>query len=153
MSLRILSRKTKASLLPVEKDVCKLLFESVRAQRACRMLLDEIKRRHGLSRSEFSSFAWKLDRGVDGFSYSRRAFYRQVRRSLISLGLVSFEVRFVDVDGLELSVKRRKILGAVRKYVPVHQPISKRPPDGLNLPRLIWIVCRRWNQEFFREYD
>ena len=151
MSLRILSRKSKLNLLPVEKDVCKLLFERQRAQRSCRMLLDEIKRHGGLSRSEMSSFAWKLDRGDFGFSYARRSFYREVRKTLISAGLLSFEARFVDPPSLELSPECSKVRTVVRKYVPVHQPINQRPPDGLNLPRLIWVVCRRWNSEFFKE--
>jgi len=34
------------------------------------------------------------------------------------------------------------------KYVPVRQPIPKRPPDGLNLVRLMWVICKRWNDEF-----
>lgn len=34
------------------------------------------------------------------------------------------------------------------KYVPVSLPIPKRPPEGLNLPRLMWIICKRWNDGF-----
>jgi parallel beta-helix repeat protein len=37
------------------------------------------------------------------------------------------------------------------KYVPVCQPIPKRPPDGLNLPRLMWTICKRWNDEFLEK--
>jgi parallel beta-helix repeat protein len=37
------------------------------------------------------------------------------------------------------------------KYVPVWQPIPKRPPDGLNLPRLMWTICKRWNDEFLEK--
>jgi hypothetical protein len=54
-------------------------------------------------------------------------------------------------EGLELSPERKRRKSVVRKYVAVHQPITKRPPDGLNLPRLIWIVCEKWNREFFGE--
>jgi len=42
-------------------------------------------------------------------------------------------------------VRRRDV---VEKYVPVRQPIPKRPPDGLNLPKLMWTICKRWNDEF-----
>jgi len=27
----------------------------------------------------------------------------------------------------------------------------QRPPDGLNLPRLIWIICKRWNDDFLEK--
>jgi hypothetical protein len=37
------------------------------------------------------------------------------------------------------------------KYVPVRQFIPKRPPDGLNLPRLMWTICKKWNDEFLGE--
>jgi len=37
------------------------------------------------------------------------------------------------------------------KYVLVRQPIPKRPPDGLNLVRLMWIICKRWNDEFLEK--
>jgi len=39
------------------------------------------------------------------------------------------------------------------KYVPVRQPIAKRAPDGLNLVRLTWIICRKWNSEFFPDLE
>jgi hypothetical protein len=153
LSLRFLTRKSKMSLLPVEKDVSKLLFISRSAQRACRLFLDEIKARKGLSRHELSELAWGLNSGKFGFKYSRRSFYREVRRNLLSAGLVSFEARFSDDTTLELSPKSRRRKHVAMKYVPVHQPISKRAPDGLNLPRIIWIVCHRWNMEFFGDYE
>lgn len=36
----------------------------------------------------------------------------------------------------------------IEKYVAFRQPISKRPPDGLNLVRLTWLICKKWNDEF-----
>jgi len=47
-----------------------------------------------------------------------------------------------------LAPERRRQRDVVEKYVPVRQPIPKRPPDGLNLVRLMWIICKRWNDEF-----
>ena len=151
MSLRILTRKSKMGLLPVEKDVCRLLFTSNRAQLACRLFLNEVKSHRGLSRHEMSKFATDLDEGKlqTVFTYSRTRFYREIRKTLISNGLLSLEARMVVNEELDLSPERRKRKSVVKKYVPVHQPITKRPPDGLNLPRLIWIVCEKWNREFF----
>lgn len=153
MSLRILTRKSKMGLLPVEKDVCLLLFETKKAQHACRLFLNAVKVHRGLSRREMSRFAWDLDAGKleRGFRYSRSRFYRETRKTLISNGLLSLEARMMPSEGLELSPERKRRKSVVRKYVAVHQPITKRPPDGLNLPRLIWIVCEKWNREFFGE--
>jgi hypothetical protein len=60
----------------------------------------------------------------------------------LSLELVRLN-QLVSTHDFDLSSDRLK-----EKYVPVRQPIPKRPPDGLNLPRLMWIVCKRWNDEF-----
>jgi hypothetical protein len=62
---------------------------------------------------------------------------------LFTLGLVAVEQRFETKHDFDLTSY------VVRdKYVPVRQPIPKRPPDGLNLPRLVWIICKCWNDEF-----
>jgi hypothetical protein len=47
-----------------------------------------------------------------------------------------------------LAPERSRKKDVVDKYVPVRQPIQKRPPDGLNLVRLTWVICKRWNDEF-----
>lgn len=114
-------------------------FAQNRTQRACRLFLNYLKGRGGLTRSELSKFAWNLEAGKieKSFTYRRTSFYRQVRRVLLTLGLVAIEQRF---DAESNDVKE--------KYVPVRQPIPKRPPDGLNLVRLTWIICKRWNDEF-----
>jgi len=62
---------------------------------------------------------------------------------LLTLGLVAIEQRFETKQDFDLTV-----FVVREKYVPVRQPIPKRPPDGLNLPRLMWIICKRWNDEF-----
>jgi len=49
--------------------------------------------------------------------------------------------------------QQRRARGVVDKYVPVRQPIAKRAPDGLNLVRLTWIICRKWNSEFFPDLE
>jgi len=151
LSLRILTRKSKMGLLPVEKDISKLLFEGKRAQHACRLFLNELKLHNGLTRHELSKFAFDLASGKLGCMYSRSRFYSEIRRTLISTGLLSLEGRFVRCEDMDLSPERKKCRLVVSKYVPVRQPIPKRPPDGLNLPRLIWIVCERWNRTFFEE--
>ncbi len=138
-------------LLPVEKDISKLLFEGKRAQHACRLLLDELKLHDGLTRHELSRFAFDLAKGKLECQYSRSRFYSEIRRTLISTGLLSLESRFVECQEMDLSPERKKHRSLVNKYVPVRQPIPRRPPDGLNLPRLIWIVCERWNRTFFEE--
>jgi len=150
MSLRVLTRKAKMELMTTEGDIYSLLFPQKRAQHACRLFLEHLKRRGGLTRSELSRFAWDLQAGKieEGFSYSRTRFYTNTRKTLLTLGLIAIEQRFVDAAEQDLAPERGRHRDVVEKYVPVRQPIPKRPPDGLNLPRLMWVICKRWNDEF-----
>jgi hypothetical protein len=150
MKLRALTRKAKIELISAEGDICNLLFPRKRAQHACRLFLKHLKERGGLTRSELSRFAWDLQAGKveKGFRYSRTRFYTNIRKTLLTLGLVAIEQRFVDVAEQDLAPEHRRRRDIVEKYVPVRQPIPKRPPDGLNLVRLMWMVCKRWNDEF-----
>lgn len=145
MSLRVLTRKTKMSLIPSEEDICKLLFTRRKQQRACRLFLDWLKERGACSRSELSKFAWDLEAGKieEGFKYRRTSFYRQIRKPLLTLGLITIEQRFGEKQDFDV-----KSFVVREKYVLVRQPIPKRPPDGLNLPKLMWTICKRWNNEF-----
>lgn len=152
MSLRTIGRKVKMDILQQEGDMCELLFNNSRAQHACRLFLDELKRKGGLSRAEFQLFASMLRDGKieRGFRYSRTRFYAQVRRTLLTLGLVGIQQRPADSRSEDLEPERRRApRGVVDKYVPIRQPIARRPPDGLNLVRLTWIICEKWNHEFF----
>ena len=145
MTLRVLTRKTKMSLIPSEEDTCKLLFTRRKQQRACRLFLDWLKERGECTRSELSQFAWDLEAGkiTPGFTYRRTSFYRQIRRTLLTLGLIEIQQRFEEKQKFE-----GKSFITVEKYIPVRQPIPKRPPDGLNLVRFMWIICKSWNEEF-----
>jgi len=150
MSLRVLTRRAKMELISAEGDICSLLFPQERAQHACRLFLERLKRRGGLTRRELSMFAWDLQAGKieKGFRYSRTRFYTNIRKTLLTLGLIAIDQRFVGSPEQDLAPERCKHRDVVEKYVPVRQPIPKRPPDGLNLPRLMWAVCKRWNNEF-----
>jgi hypothetical protein len=145
MTLRVLTRKTKISLIPSEEDICKLLFTRRKQQKACRLFLDWLKERGACTRSELSRFAWDLEAGKieKGFRYRRTSFYRQIRKPLLTLGLITIEQRFGEKQDFDV-----KSFVVREKYVLVRQPIPKRPPDGLNLPRLMWTICKRWNDEF-----
>jgi hypothetical protein len=154
MSLRNIGRKVKMDILHQEGDVCELLFNNRRAVHAARLLLCEIKVRGGLTRGEFSRFACDLRDGkVEvGFRYSRVQFYTTVRARLLTLGLVGIQQRPADARVGDLEPERRRApRGVVDKYVAVRQPIGRRAPDGLNLVRLCWIICEKWNSEFFDE--
>jgi hypothetical protein len=70
---------------------------------------------------------------------------------ILPLGLIAIEQRFVDVAEQDLAPERRRHREVVEKYVPVRQPIPKRPPDGLNMPRLMWTISKRWNNEFLEK--
>ena len=155
MSLRVLTRKAKMELVTAEGDICSMLFPRERAQHACRLFLGHLKRRGGLTRSELSMFAWDLQAGKieKGFKYSRTRFYTNIRKTLLMLGLIAIEQRFVDTPEQDLAPERRRQRDVVEKYVPVRQPIPKRPPDGVNLPRLMWIICKRWNGEFLEDQN
>lgn len=137
-------------ILSPEGDVCELLFAQKRAQHACRLFLNHLKEHNGLTRAEFSRFAWDLqNRKVEkDFKYDRGSFYRMVRRTLLIVGLIAIEQRFIGPQPADLMPERRFHRDVVEKYVAVRQPITKRPPDGVNLPRLIWILCDKWNKEF-----
>jgi hypothetical protein len=150
MSLRVLTRKAKMELVTAEGDICSLLFSQERAQYACGLFLERLKRRSGLARSELSRFAWDLQAGKveNGFRYSRTRFYTNIRKTLLTLDLIAIEQRFVGCPEQDLAPERRRHRDVIEKYVPVRQPIPKRPPDGLNLPKLMWIICKRWNDEF-----
>ena len=156
MALYTLGRKVRMEILNQDGDVCELLFNHKRSQRACRLLLNELKAKDGLTRKEFSRFAFRLANGEveAGFYFTRRSFYAQVRRVLLTIGLLGIQQRPVEVGEVDLSPERRQGVkrgGIVDKYVAVRQPIARRPPDGLNLVRLTWIICRKWNKEFFED--
>jgi hypothetical protein len=140
-------------LISAEGDICSLLFAGKKAQHACRLFLEHLKRRGGLTRSELSRFTWDLQAGKieKGFHYSRTRFYTNIRKTLLTLGLIAIEQRFVDTSEQDLAPERRRHRDIVEKYVPVRQPIPKRPPDGVNLPRLMWAICKRWNDEFLEK--
>jgi hypothetical protein len=148
MGLRILTRKIKMELISEQQDVCELIFTQKRAQHACRLFLEQLKAKRGVTRTEMSKFAWDLQHGQieKGFKYSRRSFYTQIRRTLYTLGLIGIEQRLVPAQDWNIIYEKVK-----DKYVPIRQPISKRPPDGVNLPRLTWIICKAWNDEFLQE--
>jgi hypothetical protein len=145
MGLRILTRKIKIELISEHQDICQLIFTQARAQHACRLFLEHLKTKRGLTREEMSKFAWDLEAGQieKGFKYSRRSFYTQIRRTLYTLGLIGISQRLVPAQDWEVTYEKVK-----EKYVPIRQPIPKRPPDGVNLPRLTWIICKAWNDEF-----
>jgi hypothetical protein len=153
LSLRTVGRKVKMDILQQDGDICEFLFNNQRAVHACRLFLEELKKKKGLTRAEFNRFAIDLRDGkVEvGFRYSRTRFYVQVRRTLLVLGLVGIQQRPGDTWEEDLAPERRRISrdGLIDKYVAIRQPIAKRPPDGLNLVRLTWIICEKWNQEFF----
>ncbi|HVP93196.1 MAG TPA: hypothetical protein VMS94_05595 [Acidobacteriota bacterium] len=69
-----------------------------------------------------------------------------IRATLLKLGFIAIAQRFVGAAAFGDPWKRRRDM--VEKYVPVLQPIPKRAPDGLSLPRLILSICKAWNDEF-----
>jgi hypothetical protein len=140
-------------LISSEADICSLLFAQKRAQHACRLFLNFLKEHNGCTRSGLNRFSWDLQAGriEKGFRYSRTRFYVQIRRTLLTLGLIAIEQRFVGDSAQDLRPERRFHRDVVDKYVAVRQPIPKRPPDGLNLPRLVWNICRAWNDEFLEQ--
>jgi hypothetical protein len=157
LSLRTVGRKVKMEILQQEGDICEMLFNNRRAQHACRLFLNELKRKNGLTRAEFQRFASDLRDGKvePGFRYSRSRFYFQVRRTILILGLVGIQQRSAGFGELDLDAERprgSRKRGIIDKYVAIRQPIAKRPPDGLNFVRLTWIVCEKWNQEMFGDF-
>jgi hypothetical protein len=142
MSLRTLTRKTKLELFSSnEADICKLLFNQKRTQKVCRLFLDQLKQNNGMTRHELSTFAMDLQRKK---ICMRSSFYTRVRATLLKLGLVAIELRSASPP--KDPWQKHKFVE--EKYVPVLQPIPKRPPAGINLPRYMWFICKAWNDEF-----
>ncbi len=116
--------------------------------------LEELKTKRGLTRTEFQAFANNLSKGKieEDFKYSRTRFYVQIRRTLLTLGLIGIQQRIsnAQIEDFEPE-KHRASHRVVDKYVPIRQPIAERAPDGLNLVRLTWIICEKWNKEFFAD--
>ena len=139
MKLRVLTRRVKMELISAEGDICSLLFPQERAQHACRLFLEHLKRHGGFTHRKLSMFAWDLQAGKieKGFRYSRTWFYTNIRKALLTLDLIAIEQRFNDASEQDLAPERHRHRDVIEKYVPVRQPIPKLPPDGLNLPRLI----------------
>jgi hypothetical protein len=119
-----------------------------RRQHTCRLFLNYLEGAWRAYSQRVKSVAWSLQAGKieKGFRYSRTRFYTNIRKTLLTLGLIAIEQRLVSTHDFDLSSDRLK-----EKYVPVRQPIPKRPPDGLNLPRLIWTICKHWNDEFLAD--
>ena len=154
--MRKIGRKIKIELLSEEGDIVEIFFSYKRTQKVARLLLNELKTNNGLTRVEFSKFAWELDKGnlkqAPGFKYSRGQFYARIRRTLLVWGLLGIAERPMKLEwGLIPNCHRHRDI--IEKYVPILQPITKRPPDGINLPRLTWIICRKWNDEFKESND
>jgi hypothetical protein len=150
VALRTLNRKIRMDLMKCDGDICELLFANRKAQHACRLFLNHLKCKGGLTKHELSLFAFDLDAGKveAGFQYRRTSFYQQIRRTLLTLGLIAIEQRFVGRNEIRLEPERSRKRDIINKYVAVRQPIPRRPPDGLNLPRLTWVICHKWNEEF-----
>ncbi len=75
----------------------------------------------------------------------------QVRRTLLVLGLVEIQQRPADSRvGEFMPENRRAPRGVVDKCVAVRQPISKRPPDGLNLVRLTMLSVKNGTKHSLR---
>jgi len=79
-----------------------------------------LKERGGLTRSELSQFTWDLEGGKieKGFRYSRTRFYTNIRRTLLTLGLIAIEQRFVDTSEQDLAPESRRHRDVVEKYAP-----------------------------------
>ena len=109
MGLRVLTRKAKMQLIPSEEDVCELLFAHNKTQRACRLFLNWFKQSGACTRSELSR-------------YRRTSFYRQIRKPLLTLGLITVEQRFGEKQDFDV-----KSFVVQEKYV---------------LVRLMWVICK-----------
>jgi len=152
--LRTVTRKARIDIISsnVQGDVASLLFSDAKGQKACRLFVEYLKEHKALTRQELSQFGRDLEAGkIDpAFCYSRGSFYVQIRRALLRSGLIAVEQRFnhESFKKQDLSPERKRRRETREVYVPVQQPIPRRPPDGVNLPRLCWIVCKKWNREF-----
>jgi len=153
MRIRNLTRHIKRLLLNPEGDISELLFNNKKTQHACRLFLEFLKTKKSCTREELSQFATDLENGKieKDFHYSRAKFYYTIRATLLTLGLIQVQERFFHSETFDLAPEHKRRRNIQEVYVPVKQPISKMPPDGVHLPRFCWIICKKWNDEFLRK--
>jgi hypothetical protein len=153
MALRTIGRNVKMDLLRQEGDICQIMFKYKETQKASRLFLNVLKEKGSISRADLSDFAWQLQKGEvePGFLYTRTQFYRVIRPTLLTLGFIGIiqQVHVTTKTELQLEADKKRKRNTDTVYVPIKQPIVKRPPDGLNFVRLSWIICKKWNDEFF----
>ena len=143
MSLAQIARKSRMLTIPEETDICVLLFKRPKTVKAARLFLDWLKTTGGpypgATRSEVSQFGRDLQAGLidPEFTYGRKAFYATILRRLVDLGFIGLRYRGRDRKGR-----------SIEKYVPIHQPITLRPPSRKNFWNICWHICKKWNDEF-----
>ena len=134
--------KTLETLNFGKGDVSKVIFSHGKTVKAAKIFIHWVKSAGGeASRGEVSTFAHDLSKGriENGFTYSRKNFYRTLLKALLDLGFISLQSRYDPKS----SQKMRYV------YAPVLQDIPKRPPQALgSWWRIAWEVARAWNQEF-----
>ena len=138
MRLDRVAGQARLEALSAETDVCTLLFDHDKTRLACRVFLDWLKdNRRRASQSEISQFTRDLEAGriKKDFKYTRKNFYRTLRRQLVDSGFL--ELYYGSYKG-----KRQWV------YAPILQPIPVRPPGGHNFYHMAWQICERWNREW-----
>jgi hypothetical protein len=119
-------------------DVYGFLFRCGRTRHAAKLLVEWLIRKGGYATpSEFSGFAWKLQKGLaeKGFKYRRSSLYRTVLRRLITFGFINQQQIYDAKSGR-----------VVQAYVLIKQPVPKRPQlGGKSFWKLAWQISRSWN--------
>ena len=136
--------KALNELLFGKEDICEVFFRFERTRRACRVFIAWLRSRGGeATPAEISEFSRDLELGKasPGFTYLRTNFYRTVLSRLTALGLLAVQDRF-DSESKRMT----------RKYAPLTQWVSSRPPyGGGTFLKLAWVLASRWNRLWVEE--
>jgi len=125
-----------------EKDLCKIIFNRRKTQRACRIFLEWLKERGGwATKYAVSQFADSLKEGKHlwqnaPFRYSRRNFYMTILKRLLGLGLLEIRPHYMERDHSTHFVYSACILD-----------IPQRPP-AQGFWKYCYYLSRHWNREF-----
>ena len=130
-----------------EKDVCKVIFNRRKTQRAFRIFLEWLKQKgNWATKYAVSKFADSLNDGKylwqnAPFRYSRRNFYMTVLKRLLGLGLLEIRPKYSERDHRTHFVYSACLLD-----------IPQRPP-AQGFWKYCYYLCRKWNREFKGDQD
>ncbi|MCP3683457.1 MAG: hypothetical protein GY861_12290 [bacterium] len=74
-------------------DVFEVVFSTHQQEMVARLLVQEIRKKGAMSKSEMSLFAKEMHEGkISGVSYNRRQFYDRILTPMKTMGLIDYDL-------------------------------------------------------------